>query len=93
MGIQRLSDRKRAAIAADLSVGVVYAYANGGYCYGFVTDDHRHGWIHKSSREVSWETDPVHIHPICHEHWPEDMRRAGIDHLLKIGNRRLEGQR
>lgn len=65
MSIQRVGERKRRRLERLIDESIHYAYANGGYSWFFITDDHRHGWYDLKTEEWGWVEDPVHVHPIC----------------------------
>lgn len=72
MGIQRLSPRTRRRIQRWTGLGIVYGYANGGYTYWFITDDHRHGWLDLKTRDWGLYDDPSHIGGVCDVRWPDN---------------------
>jgi hypothetical protein len=57
MGTVRLGPKYLRRISRTTGLDVIRAWGWGGYTFGFVTSDHRHGYWHK--RDQSWEfADP-----------------------------------
>jgi hypothetical protein len=76
MGLQSLGPRKVRRLARITGLDIVHAVAGGGYTYGFVTSDHRHGWYEMKTGEWALEdpgddADPYAHWSSCLQRWPE----------------------
>ena len=73
MGAQRLSARsaRRLGRVTGLGEALIRGWGHGGYVHGFVTDNHRHGWVDIKTGEWGWEEDPIH-YTSCGEMFPRE---------------------
>jgi len=71
MGCSVLNARSTRRIARSTDQKVIRAWSHGGYVFGFVTDDHRHGWWSKKDSSWGWEAEPVTHYASCHEQFPD----------------------
>ena len=73
MSAQRLSEKNVRRWIARLGLPIVRMWAHGGseHWLAFVTDDHKHGYVHQSDGTVEWETDVTLHYTSCQELFPE----------------------
>jgi hypothetical protein len=60
VGTQVLSARSARRIERATGQVIVRAWGHGGYVFGFVTPDHRHGWWDRKTGEWGFDEDPFH---------------------------------
>lgn len=78
MGTAPLGGKLCRRIAADVGEPIKRAVGSGGYEFGFVTFDHRHGFWSKRTGEVCWHPDPRPrwCWSSCRFNFPEDADHA-----------------
>lgn len=85
MGSQILSPRSTRRIARSTGLDVVRAWGHGGYTFGFVTPDHRHGWWDKKTEEWGFdEGKPLH-YTSCRMLFPQDFPAEQNERLRAAG--------
>lgn len=70
MSAQQLGAKALRRIERDIGEPVLRGWSHGGYTFGFVTPDHRHGEWNKASHEWAWEEEPLVHYTSCYETWP-----------------------
>lgn len=70
MGAQRLGAKALRRIERTIGEPVLRGWASGGYTFGFVTPDHRHGWWNKKDQSWGWY-EGCQRYTSCWETWPE----------------------
>lgn len=72
MSAQRLGPKALRRIERTIGEPVLRGWSHGGYTFGFVTPDHRHGWWSKATGEFGWFEPDDDIHyTSCREQWPD----------------------
>jgi len=69
MSAQVMNERSRRRVERWVGQPVVRCWSHGGYWYGFVTADHRHGAVNKISQKIEWDENPTH-YTSCRELFP-----------------------
>lgn len=60
MSGQQLGPKSLRRIERAVGEPVRRGWSHGGYVFGFVTPDHRHGWWSKRDGSWGWNDDPIH---------------------------------